>query len=788
MRKIALYCCVVYGMRASVLFAIALLAPVSGESLSTARATVLAGSAWTGDGGAALAALLTQPQGVAVDTRGNVYIADAADQRVRVVDPDGMIETIAGTGRAGFSGDGAAANQAQINQPYGVAVDGAGNVYFADLGNARVRKIGADGVIHTIAGGGSLDPAAAEGGSALLVKLNAPRNVAVAADGSVYISDFGANQIYRVDAAGVFNIVAGTGAPGATGDGGPARVAELAAPAGLAVSREGALFVADSGNGKIRRIGAGIIETVLSGFPGPSGIAVDAFGRLYTCAPFAGPGTLPSPAGPVQVFGGNDVALAVNGDVVFAYERQVLRSGAGIVTPVAGSGQAHYYGDDGPATDARLAGPAALAVDVTGAVFIADTANNRVRLVNAAGVITTYAGDGSTSVLAQPLGVALDASGVLYIADTGNGRLLAVAPGGGTPQTVADGLLSPACVRVANGVVYVCDTGNDRIVTLAPGGTLKTVAAVARPRGLAVAQDGTLFTSTGTQIVRVDTAGRVSTVADGLSGAAGLWLLSSGDVLAAEAGRDRVIRVAPDGHTTVVLDGLRGPQDVSADAAGTIYVADTGNDRVMRLNALAVEDTSPGLSIVNAASGATGAVSRGEIVTLFGTGFGTNPAVTFAGEAATVFFANDTQINALVPADAGSTGPVAVAVSAGAHTFQTTATLAPVAPGIFTMAGGTGQAAALNEDGTVNSSSNAAARGSIIVLYATGTGADTAGLTVTIGGYAAAVLYAGPAPGFPGLDQINARIPAAFVPPGALPVVLTTTGVQSLSGVYISAR
>ena len=146
----------------------------------------VAGSENTGDGGPALAAALGQPEGIAVDNAGNIFIADAAGNRVRKVAPDGTIETFAGAGTAGFSGDGGPASAAELNQPYGLALDREGNLYIADLGNARVRKVSNDGTIQTVAGGGSLPAAnAGQGGPATSAQLMQPRNVTVDAAGAL---------------------------------------------------------------------------------------------------------------------------------------------------------------------------------------------------------------------------------------------------------------------------------------------------------------------------------------------------------------------------------------------------------------------------------------------------------------------------------------------------------------------------------------------------------------------------------------------------------------------------
>src|SRR5579862_3412132 len=180
----------------------------------------IAGSSWVGDNGPATAALLFQAEGIAADAKGNLYISDAANHRVRKVTPAGVITTFAGTGSAGFSGDGGEANAAQLNAPYGLAVDGIGQLYIADLGNARIRRVDLSGNISTVAGGGSLPAGGANDGSAAtLLALSSPRNVAWDRRGSLYISDFTGQRVYRLAADGTLITAAGTGTAGFSGDG-----------------------------------------------------------------------------------------------------------------------------------------------------------------------------------------------------------------------------------------------------------------------------------------------------------------------------------------------------------------------------------------------------------------------------------------------------------------------------------------------------------------------------------------------------------------------------------------
>jgi len=229
---------------------------------------------------------------------------------------------------------------------------------------------------------------------------------------------------------------------------------------------------------------------------------------------------------------------------------------------------------------------------------------------------------------------------------------------------------------------------------------------------------------------------------------------------------------------------------VVADLTGTTYIADSANNRIRMMVPTAVADEVLGLTVVNSATMAPGPIAPGEIVTVFGAGF--DPSQTqllFDGKPTTVFYTGTTQINALAPVDLkpNFNTEVSVAVN-GTRMAAATPQVVNSAPGFFTTGYGSGQAAANNEDGSINSVSNPAARGSIMSLWATGEGADISAVSLKIAGYTAELLYAGPAPGFPGLMQINARVPAGFAPAGILPIVLTVGTSTTQDGVTIAVH
>ncbi|MGW1283303.1 NHL domain-containing protein [Streptomyces sp. NPDC002586] len=263
--------------------------------ISTVAGTGVAG--FSGDNGPAVSAQLNYPREVAVDSAGAVYIVDANNHRVRKITADGRISTVAGTGAAGFSGDGGPATAAPLNLPLGVAVDSTGVLYVVEYSNHRVRKITTDGKISTVAGTGSAG-FRGDGGPAVSAQLNGPHEVAVDGAGDLYISDLGNHRVRKITADGRISTVAGTGAAGFSGDGGPAASAQLNSPVGVVVDSTGTVYIADLGNHRVRKITAdGRISTVAgtgaAGFSGdggpaasaqlnyPYGLAVDCVDTLY---------------------------------------------------------------------------------------------------------------------------------------------------------------------------------------------------------------------------------------------------------------------------------------------------------------------------------------------------------------------------------------------------------------------------------------------------------------------------------------------------------------------------
>ena len=792
------------------------------QAVETYTIQTVAGSNSVGDGGPALAALFSQVEGVAVDVAGNVYVADADNHRVRKITPDGTITTVAGIGIAGFSGDGGLAAQASLNQPYGLAVDVLGNLYIADLGNARIRKVTTDGKVQTVAGGGTVAATPGSTHQAVEIQLTAPRNLAVDLDGTLYLSDFGANIVYRVSAAGAVDVLAGTGVAGYSGDASSANMAQLNAPAGIALDHNGSVYIADSGNNCIRQVFRNVMSTIFTA-TAPTGVAFGG-GSLYIAASNYF-GTLYSPVG--NVGSALDVAIDASGNVYatsgqFVYET----NNNGNVSTIAGSGLPMYFGGDGgPASIARLHTPSGIAEDSLGNKYIADSENHRIRQIAPNGTISTVAGIGAAgsdgdgglaagASLNSPESVAVDANNNLFIADTGNNAIRKVTTDGRI-ATIAAGLNAPGYVSVdPAGNLYVADTGNDRVIKLTPAGALLVVAQVLKPAAVMPDSKGNIWISEPTRVSKVDATGNYSSVVDNLKAPRGLAMTSDGELLIAETGTSRILSWTAAGGMQVLAgsgtpgwsgDGgtataaeFNAASDILVDAIGMIWIVDTGNNciRVMTASAAPPSTTTPpadelsSATVVNAASLLPGDITPGEIVSIFGSGY--DPKQTqlfFDGSAATTFYIGANQINALVPGSVKPGTPTQISISvAGSTVNQFPATVASAAPAIFTVGSGSGQAAAINADGTVNSDANPAARGSVIVLYATGQGQDPTALSLTISGYTAPLVYAGPAPGFAGLMQINAQIPGGFLPPGDAAVVLTVGNAASQAGVTIAVR
>jgi trimeric autotransporter adhesin len=322
----------------------------------------------TGDGGPAVSAGLSSPDDVAVDTSGNIYIADSGNNRIRMVTKStGIVATVAGTGSAGYSGDGGPATSATLSYPRGITLDGSGNMYIADTYNHRIRIVSkGSGIINTVAGIG-IAGYGGDGFQASSALLYNPRTVAVDASRNIYVADSGNNRIRLVmRSTGIITTVAGTGSSGSSGDGKLAVSATLNYPYSVAVDASGNLFIADTYNHRIRMVTSTGIITTIAG-TGSVGSAGDG-----------GPAALATVNYPC------DVTLDASGNLYIAdtdnYRIRLVTKSSGVISAVAGAGTYGSTGDGGQAVLATFYNPHGVAVDSAGNVYIADSGNNRIRM------------------------------------------------------------------------------------------------------------------------------------------------------------------------------------------------------------------------------------------------------------------------------------------------------------------------------------------------------------------------------------------------------------------------
>jgi len=409
---------------------------------------------FTGDGGPATSANLTYPVAVAIDSAGDIFIGDST--RIRKVGVDHRMSTIAGTGEAGFSGDGFPALVAKISNTDSLAVDGGGVVYFADSSNGRIRRVTADGIIRTLPGING------DGAPAATATLAGPTGLAFGQDGSLYVAERDGERVRRIDPSGRITTVAGNGVIGFGGDGGSAVAAELDHPTAIALDGSGNLFIADSKNNRVRRVDRGGRITTVAG-SGTAGFGGDG-----------GPATAAMLNEPVGL------AIDRDGAVLVADSKNscVRRIDAdGVIKTIAGhktdDDRGGFAGDGGQATAALLGWPQGIAVDGSGSIYIADPLNGRVRRVDRRGVITTAAG-GDITALAFPIAVVADVQGYIYIADLLAQRVRRLDSHGGLDTVAGSGPLS------LDGGGYSGDGGP------------ATLARLNNPTGVAISMAGNL--------------------------------------------------------------------------------------------------------------------------------------------------------------------------------------------------------------------------------------------------------------------------------------------------------
>ena len=404
----------------------------SGGNIATIAGNGL--SRFGGDGGPAALAVFDSPQGLGVAPDGSIYITDTANNRIRAISLDSTMRTVAGTGAAEFSGDGSPAASAGLTTPQGrVAWDTAGNFYFADRGNNRVRRVRSDGTITTVAGNGQAGYSG-DGRAATASSLNFPTDVFVDAEGNLTIADSFNHRVRRVNTAGVITTVAGNGEAGFSGDGGAAAEARLRNPSSVAMDAAGNLFISDVVNNRIRRISPdGTIMTVAGN--GARGFSGD------------GPALENSIDAPLQLTAAGD------GNLYFVdfFNHRIRRLRAdGVLETVAGNGEQAFGGDGSPSTSAPLNQPTSIALHPSGVLYIADTGSHRIRAVlNTAATFTatpeTLELSGASrgqATAERTVNLRASLPGILFFVDT------ETESGGGWLRATSDTFVMPGVVRV----------------------------------------------------------------------------------------------------------------------------------------------------------------------------------------------------------------------------------------------------------------------------------------------------------------------------------------------------
>jgi trimeric autotransporter adhesin len=669
--------------------------------------TIVAGNGfagYSGDGGPATQAELNGPQGVSIDGSGNIFIADTDNNRIReVVAATGIIQTVAGNGKAGYSGDGGKATQAELNGPSTVSVDRSGSIVITDADNYRIREVvAATGAIQTVAGNGTRGYSG-DGGKATQAELDFPNAACVDDSGNIFISEPVNPRIREVVAAtGIIQTVAGNGMSGDSGDGGPATQAELADPRGVSVDNSGNLFIADWDSGRIREVvtAAGTIQTVAgngkAGYSGDGGPATQA--------------ELDGPQG-VSIDGSGNIFIA---DTVNSVVREVVAAG-GIIKTVAGNGRLNYSGDGSPATQAELNGPQGAFIDGSGNIFIADSGDDVIREVVAkTGIIQTVAGNGKTGFtgdggpatqaeLDDPDGVSVDNSGNIFIADSGNEVIREVVAKTGMIQTVAgdggvgysgDGGKATQAELGFPGGVFVDGSGNLFIADsyfyfcyIDPDGSLLCLPTSGGTIRKVDAATGNIQTLAGNGTEGYSGDGGPATQAE-LNNPSGVFVDASGDIFIADTWNMRIREVvaATGVIETVAGNGTEGysgdggpatqaelsiPSAVSVDGSGNIFIADSGNMRIREVvAATGVIQTLAGNGKAGY-SGDGGPATQAELA---------SPSGLVLDSAGNIVFADPLsgRIRELVPTDFEVTAePSSITVTAG-QSGQTTLTVTPV--------------------------------------------------------------------------------------------------------------
>jgi len=562
----------------------------------------------------ATAVSIADVEGMTFDRAGNLYLSGV--ECIFKIDRRGVISRLAGVGVYGESGDGGPALRAEITTEFSdLAIDAAGNIYLTEPSRNRIRRIDAKGIIETIAGTGK-EGFSGDGGPAVKAELHGPRGVSFGPNGALYFTDTENHRIRRIAPNGIISTVAGNGADQHSGDGGPALAAGLKNPNALRVDRAGNIWFADgwSRDAFLRRVSpSGILVGVQAPLAGPLHLdfAVDT---LYILDSGTSHVHRLSAAGVLTTVPGKlsdqITALAVDdAGRVLIWDRINNRVGRlsddGRFTAVAGNGFFNFSGDGGPAINAQLGGALDVAVDMSGDVYIADSVNDRIRRVSRDGVITTFAGP--DQLIGMIRSIAIDDSGNLFFAAayatigkiSPAGVITEIVSGGwgyggdGGPASQAKTYFPTGLALDRSGNLYFADSCNSRVRKISRAGIITTVAGSAKSD----TRDG--ISGAACYATRGFSGDGGPALQANLANPEGVAVDAMGNVFISDTGNNRIRKVSLDGRITTVAgtgdsgglgdDGpavraqLQKPKDLAVDAAGNVYVSDTLNGRVRKI-------------------------------------------------------------------------------------------------------------------------------------------------------------------------------------------------------------
>ena len=568
-------------------FAISLLGTAPAQA-SQYEFTTFAGRAggWGSEDGPRDSARFKEPQGIARDSAGNLYVADTGNHVIRKIATDGTVSTLAGTAGASGSSDGIGA-AARFLSPAAIAVDAGNTIYVADTGNSTIRKIAANGTVTTFAGSPGLT--GTTNGTGGTARFAAPGGLAVSSSGEIFVADTGNHAMRKVTAAGVVTTFAGTaGTSGFVDNTGTS--ARFNAPAGLAFDTSGILYVCDRDNNRIRKLTSAAVVTTLAGGSSLSGSS-DGTG---TAARFYNPaGIALDPSGHLLVTDKTNYTI-----------RKVTT--AGVVTTIAGTARSVGF-QDGTGPIARFNKPSAIVLDSSGTAFIADTANQAIRSVSTTAAVTTYAGrydygnadgNGADARFWKPKGTAVDGAGNIYVADSTN-RTIRKITATGQVSTIAG---------LAGGSGFYVD-GNG------------SAARFYDPRGIALDGSGNVLVAESNGIRKITSAGEVTTFGERSSAynPVGLAFDSSGNLFVTDVGAAgrTIYKITQGGQRTtflspsaLVLPNPFTPSGLAIDSANNLYVVETANHLILRISPSGTVTTLAGTVGVSGSADGLGTSAR----------------------------------------------------------------------------------------------------------------------------------------------------------------------------------